>query len=175
MAPALGVGVGVLVGRGVGDLDGEGLVLVGDGVGDLEGVALRDGLGTVGLLGLLLGVWLFVGLGEVGVGVCEAVAVPVGLGAADVVGSPVGPALKVGVALAIDRGADSGSASANWVAACEEGTPPDPHRLLRLLSGLAGVAYAGAIAGPDNRNSPAPATAAACPTRTTLTGTPALR
>jgi hypothetical protein len=166
-APVLGGGVRECDGDGDGDLDGDGLAL-------LVGLGLLDGLFDG--LGLFDGVVVFVGLGlfdrllpPVGLGVPDGVAGTLGLGvpgADGVLGLSVGvtPADEVAVAVAVGPLTESVAAWITWAA-------PEPQRLL----GLAGAADAGAIAGPDSKNNPAPAATAACPTRTTLSGTAALR
>lgn len=143
---APGFGVGFGVGFGLGDFDG-------DGLGDLDGEEL----------GLLDGEVLFDGL-VVLVGLLDGVGLLVGLGLSDGLELPVGPGL---VTLALAVGLES-----NIMLACTTVVAAEPHR---LRSGTAGSASAGATAGPDNRKIPAPAATAACPARTTLTGTVALR
>jgi hypothetical protein len=148
----LGVLLGVGLGDLVGDLDGEGLELL-EGDGLLDGVLVLDGLGLLDGLELFDGLGLADGLrvlDGLGLAVCEELelAVSVGVARAD---APVnGSAL----ALIADVLADPQTASSK---------------------GLACAAKTGAIAGPESRNSPAPAAAAACPIRTTRTGTAALR
>jgi hypothetical protein len=148
---------------------------LGVGVGDFDGLGDWDGLGDfVGVeLGLLDGVVVFEGDGlvTVGLGLPVALGLPVGLGLRDGLELPVGLGLRDGLELPVGLGL------ADWpgpeirlalIAVVEA----DPHR---LLSGKVGSASAGATAGPDSRNKPAPAATATCPTRTTLTGTAVLR
>ena len=165
ITPGFGVGVGDLDGDfdGLGDFDGDGLVLDGDGLGLLEGVVLFDGLG--------LCVGVLVGLGDlVGVGVGVA------LGDFDAVGVDDGW-LEVAVGfglteLLVGRGLIFGAVSGIMLArtACADARPHTASS-----KGVLGAAKTGATAGPATRNSPAPAATAACPTRTILTGTAALR
>ncbi len=173
-APAFGAGVRECDGDGDGlgdldgDLDGEGLGLL-DGLGLFDGVVLLEGLGLFGGVVDLVGLGLFdTLLPPVGVGVPEGLVLAVGLGVAGVVGA-VG--LSVGVTPADEVSVAVGPLT-DSVAACTTWAVPEPQRLLGCL---AGAADAGAIAGPDSKNNPAPAATAACPTRTTLTGTAALR
>jgi hypothetical protein len=130
---------------------------VGFGLGDFDG----DGLGDLDgeELGLLDGEVLFDGL-VVLVGLLDGVGLLVGLGLVDGLELPVGLGL-------VTLGPES-----NIMLACTTAVAAEPQR---LRSGTAGSASAGAIAGPDNRKIPAPAATAACPARTTLTGTVALR
>jgi len=161
-----------MVGGGVGfgdlDLDGDGL---GDFDGDLlglfDGVVLLDGLGL--REGLVL-VGVGVAVDELGVGVEVWVEVELWLGLSEPDGLPgeiVSAGVRLCVGLAPIRPADSANTLAWTVAAA-----PEPHR---PPSGATGSASTGAIAGPDSRNRPAPVATATCPTRTTLTGTAALR
>ena len=145
-APGFAVGVGVGDFDGLGDFDGVGLgEFDGEELGLLDGEVLFDGL--VVLVGLPDGVGLLVG-----VGLPDEFELPVGVG-------------FVTLALAVGPESNIMLASTTVVAA-------RPHR---LRSGTAGSANAGATAGPDIRKIPAPAATAACPARTTLTGTVALR
>jgi hypothetical protein len=117
------------------------------------------------------------GLGEFdGLGDFDFVALPLGLGLLDAellplgVGVPLGLELADGVELAVEEGVP-GAALSDKEVACTTAVVADPHN----ASGLAGAAKAGPIADPENKNSPAPAAAATWPTRTTPTGTAALR
>jgi hypothetical protein len=160
MAPGFGVGVGDF--DGLGDWDGLG-DLVGEGLGLLDGVVVFEGDGLVAV-----GLGLPVALGPlVGLGLPLALGLPVGLGLRDGLELPVGLTLPLAGELALADGPESEMRLA-LMALVEA----DPHR---LLSGKVGSASTGATAGPDSRNKPAPAAAATCPTRTTLTGTAALR
>jgi hypothetical protein len=147
-----------LVGEGLGDFVGLG-DLDGDGLGLFDGLVLPDGLGE------------FDGLGDF-----DFVALPLGSGLLDTellllgVGVPVGLELAGGVELAVEEGVP-GIALPDKVVACTTAVDTDPHN----DAGLAGAAKAGPIAGPENKNSPAPAAAATWPARTTPTGTAALR
>lgn len=126
---------------------------VGDGLGDFDGEEL----------GLLDGEVLFDGL-VVLVGLLDGVGLLVGVGLTDGLELPV----RVGlVTLGLAVGLESNIMLASTIVVAAE-----PHR---LRSGTAGSASAGATAGPDSRKIPAPAATAACPARTTLTGTVALR
>lgn len=159
---------GIVVGGGVGDFDGFG-DLDGEGLGDFAGVVLLDGLGVRDGLELpVVGDGLDVGLGG-GAELCVGVlCVGLGLGEPDGLPGPIVPAgFRLCVGLAPIRPAESANTLAWTVAAA-----PEPHR---PPSGAAGSASTGATAGPDSRNRPAPVATATCPTRTTLTGTAALR
>jgi hypothetical protein len=166
-----GFGVGLCDGDfvGFGDFDG-----LGDFVGLLDGLGLLDGVVVFEGLGLWLGLELFVGLG-VGVGVLVGFdPVGVALGVLDgcelAVCVTVGRGLMEGTFRPDELGL--GPVSGIWLAftACADAVPHTA-----LSNGPLGAPRAGATAGPDTRNRPAPAATAACPTRTILTGTAALR
>jgi len=140
----------------------------GDGLADFEG----DGEGDEVFVGLVFdgdGVALALGL--------EGGLLPEGLGLPDGLlldGLGLGLPVEVGLTLAEVVALTDGLVSAN-VLACSTVVDPPPHT---EPSGMAWAALAfreGAITGPVSRNSPAPATTAARPARTTLTGTAALR
>ncbi len=171
-----GFGVGLLVGDfdGLGDFDGVGDF---DGLGDFEGDGLLDGVVLLDGLGVWVGLELFVGLGVpdavgdlVGSddfdGVGEALGVLVGLALREMVGR----GLIEGVFRPDEIGLEPVSGIRLAPTACADAVPQTA-----VSSGLIGAAMTGATAGPDTRNRPAPAATAACPTRTILTGTAALR
>lgn len=168
-----------MVGGGVGDFDGFGdLDVDGDGLGDFDGevLGLLDGVVLVLFDGLGLRDGLVLLLVGLGVGLVLWVELCVGLGLDEFGGLPgeiVPAGLRLCVGLAPIRPAESASTLAWTVAAA-----PEPHRPPCDAVGSAstmGSASTGATAGPDSRNRPAPVATATCPTRTTLTGTAALR
>jgi hypothetical protein len=156
-------GLGECEGDGLGDFEGEG-DFDGDGLGDLDGDGLFDGEGlfdgVVVLDGLLEGVLL-------GVGLLDGVDVLVGLGLLEEVELLDGAGL-LDELLSLEAARPESFSTL----ACKAAAVPDPQG---VLADFTGSASAGATAGPDSRNKPAPAATAACPTRTTLTGTRVLR
>jgi len=165
-----GFGVGDLVGDfdGLGDFDGDGLC-VGDfdGLGLLEGVVLVDGLGLCDGFGVLLGD--VEGVGDLdGLADCEGLGPEVAV--LDLVA--VGRGLIMGVFRPDELGLEALPAPSIMLARTAS-DDARPHT--EFSKGLLGAARTGAIVGPESRNSPAPAATAACPTRTILTGTAALR
>jgi len=176
--PGFGVGdlegdfVGVGDFDGLGDLDGDGL-FVGDfdGLGLLEGVVLFDGLGLCEGFGVLLGDGVEVGVGELdGLADCEVLGPEVGV--MDLLALTVGRGLIIGAFRPDELGLEAGPVSSIMLARTAS-DDARPHT--ELSKGLLGAARTGAMVGPDSKNSPAPAATAACPTRTILTGTAALR
>jgi hypothetical protein len=123
-ASRLGVGVGLTVGVGLGELEGDGVGLtlavglmlgvaemLGDGVGVSVGVALAVAVGVTVSVGEALGLMLAEGVGA-SVGVGEFVAVAVGasvavglmLAVGEMLGLAVGESLTVGVAVGLMLG-----------------------------------------------------------------------
>ncbi len=173
-----GFGVGDLEGDfdglgdldGLGDFEGDGLPDGDfDGLGLLEGVVLFDGLGLCDGFGVLLGDGVVEGVDDSdGLADCEGLGPAVAV--LDLVA--VGRGLIMGVFRPDELGLEALPASGIMLArtACADARPHTA-----LSKGLLGAARTGETAGPDSRNRPAPVATAACPTRTILTGTAALR